>query len=93
MTAAGRRVDQGENYAASIAVPILCRRVAPDSLERDRADHFEPQAKIQIEGATVSRSHMEPGHEPITTMISHQLPDQAPQPDPGHDVQDGCRHR
>ena len=46
-------------------------------MQRDRADYFEPQAKIQIEGSTVGRGHVEPGDEPIATMILHQSPDQA----------------
>ncbi len=73
----GPIAEQRRNQADRIAVPILRCWVATDPLERDRADHFEPQAKVEIEGATVRRGHMEPGHEPITTMIPHQPPDQA----------------
>jgi len=68
---------QPRNQAGPIAVPILSRGAATDAMERDRADHFEPQAQVKVKSATVRRAYMEPGHEPGTTMIAHQPPDQA----------------
>ena len=77
MTAVGRCADQREKLCSLDRRPDSMLLGATDPLERDRADHFEPQANVEIEGATVRRGHMEPGHEPITTMIPHQSPDQA----------------
>ena len=41
------------------------------------ANLLEPHPEIEFDGAMVLAADMEPGHKPVTAMISHQLPDEA----------------
>ena len=44
-------------------------------MELDLAGYRESQPEIKLDGVMVFGTDMEPGHQAITTMISHQLPD------------------
>ena len=45
-------------------------------MERDLADRFEAHSEVEFDCAMIRDANMQPGHKSVTTMISHDLPDE-----------------